>query len=338
MGYAMLRRRFGFTLVELLVVIAIIGILIAMLLPAAQAAREAARRTQCANNLKQIGLASVVYERNHGYYANFADKPRPNPYAAMTTPTWIVAILPHMEETSIYTTWARVMGYGTSATPLLSPTVVTNLFAAPIPPLNCPTRRPAQAYPLFPGHSISVPNYGLFTKSVRSDYALNGGASVQPVDNGPNPLVGLPGIWEAVDTNANSAKGVRVKQITDGLSKTYLAAEKLIPMDAYENGKFWGDVAGIYSCPLGDCVRFAEQTPGHDPPRTYNTALALSMTSQVSHDTCWGCHSFGSAHASTWNTVFCDGSVHSTSFNLSFKTHAALASRAAGDSPDQKEY
>src|SRR5215471_15648678 len=112
MGYAMLRRRLGFTLVELLVVIAIIGILIALLLPATQAAREAARRAQCANNLKQIGLASVVYERNHGAYANFAGQPIPpsHTYSVMTTPTWIVAILPHMEESAIYTTWARIVG------------------------------------------------------------------------------------------------------------------------------------------------------------------------------------------------------------------------------------
>src|SRR5712672_1553891 len=83
----------GFTLVELLVVIAIIGILVALLLPAIQAAREAARRSQCSNNLKQIGLAAL----------NFENSRRKLPPARIVDhqATWLVLILPHMEDTQL---------------------------------------------------------------------------------------------------------------------------------------------------------------------------------------------------------------------------------------------
>lgn len=102
-----IRYRRGFTLVELLVVIAIIGILIALLLPAVQAAREAARRAQCINNLKQIGLALLNYEDTHktfppsvvfGYPGNKLD-PKPDPPYHHT---WLTKILPFMEQQPLY--------------------------------------------------------------------------------------------------------------------------------------------------------------------------------------------------------------------------------------------
>ena len=99
------RKRRGFTLVELLVVIAIIGILIALLLPAVQAAREAARRSQCANNLKQVGLALHDYHDSHKtfppgtIYGDGGDRPWPRaPYHH----TWLTGILPFMEQGALY--------------------------------------------------------------------------------------------------------------------------------------------------------------------------------------------------------------------------------------------
>jgi len=95
------KQRRAFTLVELLVVIAIIGILVALLLPAVQAAREAARRAQCSNNLKQMGLAA------HNYHDTFRSFP---PGAITDGPccsaksrvNWAIALLPYMEQTSLY--------------------------------------------------------------------------------------------------------------------------------------------------------------------------------------------------------------------------------------------
>jgi prepilin-type N-terminal cleavage/methylation domain-containing protein len=93
----------GFTLVELLVVIAIIGVLVALLLPAVQAAREAARRTQCQNNLRQLGLALLAYHDPHGEFPRGAyTDPRSSSFAAEDGLSWATKILPFMEQQNVY--------------------------------------------------------------------------------------------------------------------------------------------------------------------------------------------------------------------------------------------
>jgi prepilin-type N-terminal cleavage/methylation domain-containing protein len=321
------RRSEAFTLVELLVVIAIIGILIALLLPAVQAAREASRRVKCANNLKQVALGSVAYERANKQFANSAGLSI-GQNSMLTSPPWVVAIFPFMGEVPLYNTAAKIGGYGGQST-LPAPPVaaVTALFATPVPILYCPTRRAANAYPT--RNTITVPTYGgVITRASRTDYALNGGGTKVATDGNAFSNVDWPGIWESTDVRNGKVKPVRVRDITDGLSKTYFTAEKMIPADSYENGKFWGDEGSLYSCPLGDCVRFAQQPPQHDA-LTFNA----NQTQQ-----CSGCHNFGAAHTGCWNAAYCDGSVHSLSYNMSFATHKAMASRAAGDTANTKEF
>jgi prepilin-type N-terminal cleavage/methylation domain-containing protein len=323
------RKIAGFTLVELLVVIAIIGILIALLLPAIQAAREAARRSQCVSNLKQIGLAAISYERANKKYANGVGFPRLT--NMLSSPPWMVAILPFMGETTLYNTAASIAGYG--GTPQNVPVdAVRSLFAAPVKVLYCPTRRGAGTFGT--RAAITVPTYGaVITQAGKTDYALNGGADNPPRDTfSADPGTGIPipvdlkGIWDA-DPKTGLAKAVRVRDISDGLSKTYFCGEKLIPVDSYETGKSMGDKGSLYDCPLGDCVRIAQQPPRRDPPTDAHATAG-----------CSNCHEFGSAHSAVWNAVFCDGSVHPLSYNMSFSTHKALASRGAGDTVDPREY
>jgi hypothetical protein len=112
---------------------------------------------------------------------------------------------------------------------------------------------------------------------------------------------------------------VRAKDVTDGLSKTYLVGEKSMTSDDYTTGTATGDLGTIFECAVGTCVRFAKRLPSQD----VNHAEGM--------EACWSCHSFGSAHPTVWNAVFCDGAVHALSYSMSFANHAAMASRSAGD-------
>ena len=291
-------RRAGFTLVELLVVIAIIGILVALLLPAVQFAREASRRTQCLNNLKQVALASIQHESAKRQYANRVE-------SRIQEGSWITFVLPYMEETNLFNEWATAVGYrrpkGLPGQAGVRP--INDIVATPVSTLYCPSRRPAQAY----GRGSQL--------AARTDYALNGGASSKPDEF----QVKWPGLLATAMLRNQKPNPVRYKDIKDGLSKTYLVAEKSVSSDQYTTGLDRGDEGTLYDCPRGNCVRWAKRVPGHDVRQ---------------RDNCWNCHSFGSAHPTSWNAAFCDGSVHTISYEISFAAHAAQASRAAGDRGD----
>jgi prepilin-type N-terminal cleavage/methylation domain-containing protein/prepilin-type processing-associated H-X9-DG protein len=314
----------GFTLVELLVVIAIIGILIALLLPAVQGSREGARRVQCANNLKQIGLAQIEFERTRKHYAT-----RTGTYKQTTienTPSWMVAILPYMDETPLFESWANLAGYRSTVPPPILASGALKVFNTAVNSFYCPSRRASRAYPM--RLQVTTSSATLTTGS-RSDYAINGGAASVPTESFANPKLQHPGIWETVSltSSAIKMKTVRRKDVKDGLSKTYLVGEKTMPAEDYETGKFWGDSGSIYTCPIGDCVRFVEKEPIHDVRNRLNEK-----------ETCMSCHAYGSAHPNTWNAAFCDGSVRMLSFYISFAAHKANASRAAADMNLSKDF
>src|SRR5687767_5126165 len=100
----MRRHRTGFTLVELLVVIAIVGILIALLLPAVQQARESGNRISCQNNLKQIGLAVHGYHDTRNKFPSGTNNDKPFPLAAPRT-TYLIELYPYLEQDNIYQRW-----------------------------------------------------------------------------------------------------------------------------------------------------------------------------------------------------------------------------------------
>ncbi len=143
-----LRAR-GFTLVELLVVIAIIGILVSLLLPAVQAAREAARRAQCLNNLKQIGVAIMLHVDAHkhlptgGWGYNWVGDPNRG-FDKRQPGGWVYNILPFIEEESLRT-------LGSSQTGAAQRAALTELCQKPVSSFLCPSRRTSGTFPLVRG-------------------------------------------------------------------------------------------------------------------------------------------------------------------------------------------
>jgi prepilin-type N-terminal cleavage/methylation domain-containing protein len=220
------RLRAAFTLVELLVVIAIIGVLVALLLPAVQQARESSRRSQCANNLRQLSLA----------VSNFEDVNKMLPYTR-TDPseTWQVIILPFMEQQAHYELWD------------LKKTYYNQTDAARLPTHNimvCPTRRkpPLQtkdastpdpcnhACKNFSDH-LQGDCGAVFAPGGVSDYAVNAGTKDGQTDYFPDSL--FSGVAYTIDTAANGpfwykGKPMRLSMITDGLGNTIFIGEKHI--------------------------------------------------------------------------------------------------------------
>ena len=171
----------GFTLVELLVVIAIIGILVALLLPAIQAAREAARRTQCINNLKQLGTACQLHVDTHGFFPSggWGDwwVGCPDMGAGKNQPgTWTYSLLSFIEESS-----RRGIGQGFKCTDANSKAALGQMIASSVAVFYCPTRRAAQPYPMGsrPYPNLTPPPY-----AGKTDYAGNLGGDLAVIGHG----------------------------------------------------------------------------------------------------------------------------------------------------------
>jgi prepilin-type N-terminal cleavage/methylation domain-containing protein len=197
-------RRPGFTLVELLVVIAIIGILIALLLPAVQAAREAARRSQCLNNLKQLGLAMHNYENSF--------KHLPVGAYGCCWGTWQVDALPYIEQQALFDMYIQDNKYGI-------PTDIYRYSHAPnfpvtkttVPALICPSDPP------YPTTGITHHNY----------LANYGNTVYNQVDFGGVKFAGAP-FLEKVSVK-DPHNGVKFFEILDGLSNTLMFGEAIRP-------------------------------------------------------------------------------------------------------------
>lgn len=305
--------RSGFTLVELLVVIAIIGVLVGLLLPAVQAAREAARRIDCSNRLKQLALAIHNYESAFKKFPGYAGEHAPlavnlGPTSArldMRGVPWMVQIMPFLEQNQLQTQLVRIMDNNPGTTAIATP--LQDSIKATISQFNCPTRRDAKAYPLMPPFDAKFGDSG-----ARTDYALNGGSAVQPDPINAEVVLEFPGVWQVNNR-------VKMSGVTDGLSNSIMVGEKAMNRLRYKTGNCFGDrspLAGFpeYAGVANSYVRYVARGPEADI-----------------NDSCLACHDFGSSHTSGWNAAMCDGSVQFISYNTDLLMLRKLASIAAGD-------
>ena len=198
--------------------------------------------------------------------------------------------------------------------------LLEQVIQTPVVAFYCPTRRVASSYPLSSQSTDMLPGpppdtYG--DSGGRTDYALNGGATKTRGD-----LENIiSGIWQKPYGNSSSedpfGRRMPLNQITDGTSETYLVGEKAMNTDHYESGQDQGDAWPYTAGHRGSSFRFAADIPKRD---------------SVSQQGCKACHDFGSAHPSTWNAVFCDGSVRGIGYDIDFSVHQAMAS-SQGEEP-----
>jgi prepilin-type N-terminal cleavage/methylation domain-containing protein len=343
-------NRLGFTLVELLVVIAIIGILVALLLPAIQAAREASRRSSCQNNLKQLGIAGLMFADTYKFFpsAGWGDwwvGCPDQPMGEGQPGSWAYQLLGFIEESA-----RSGVGRGFKCGDPNSRAAIGQMVATAIPVFYCPSRRAAQPYPLSPR---DIRNFDPPAMAGKSDYAGNiGDVFWVGKDVGPESLVEAQSyswLWSGPNFVKNyklkcstghtgivfQRSTIKFRQITDGTSKTYFLGEKSIQKDHYDDGGAGNDDQSMYTGWDKDNVRSTAITylangtlissQSHPPVSDNDPKAALDD---------WA---FGSAHPSGWMAVFCDGSVHMMPFEMDLATHRDLGNRQDGNVLDMSQ-
>jgi len=320
-------RRPGFTLVELLVVIAIIGVLVALLLPAVQAAREASRRTQCANQIRQVGLAIHNFEAAQKH---FPSSMGPGPFGYLAT------TLPHFEGKSLHdlidfsVRWDHPKNQ--------------RMREATMDFLKCPSQNPTEGMIIFKGIGSE---FEIGEGSQRAHYYAVNGAKVDDACPGLapfeltscGPLSKKERGYHATNGIMYPLSAVRHGQITDGTSNTFLVAECSWDFGNsvaawYAGAAFWG---GEYDDPVklawlasrvGDGfwvynqaqIRYALEELANEPGFTPQVALHNDL-------------SFGSKHPSGVHSCLADGSTRLVNRETDVMVLRYLASRHDGETP-----
>ncbi|QDU63303.1 hypothetical protein Pan216_41810 [Planctomycetes bacterium Pan216] len=294
--------RRAFTLVELLVVIAIIGILVSLLLPAVQQARESARRSMCSNNLKQVALGLLNYHDAHNVFPYGARLGDPLNGDTLVRDTWMHRILPFIDQTNLFDDYEAWNGDNC----WLAPDAIRSRA---IPMLMCPSD---PAGPAFGGAST--------TPGFQGNYVLlNGNGFVERYD--ANGL-----FWVSSDT--------KLGDVADGTSKTLLASEVIIRGSQPMSGA-WGAGGGYWGGASGGGYGFTTAEP---PNPLLPDVLYGCKSTDFPGSPCFVRGSYGdpeiyarSYHPGGVNTALSDGTVQFFGNSTSRDVFRAMGTRAQGE-------
>ena len=300
--------RRAFTLIELLVVIAIIAILIALLLPAVQQAREAARRAQCKNNLKQIGLAMHNYHDVHRQFPiGSMGGGGVNNGGATSGHVWLRYILPYIDQVAIYNQWDEDLNYGNTANSNRP------LIQTVIPMMHCPSDPYYEAWNSVPGYNYAV-NYG----------RIHCNASPGNTHNGVT-------YEEGTFRYSSSTTGYTCKfrDIVDGTTNTLLVAEiRSGQTDNDLRGLIWWVPATGFSTHYPPNSQVNDQFGNWCTPAIETIALNELMPCTLGTPYIFTSRS---QHTGGVHALLADGSTRFVSDNIDVELWRALSTRNGGE-------